>query len=434
MPIAGKEFKQNGSIGNGYRRRAGLTSPAADSKVPFMPPRLMSAVGLGLIVGFCFLLSRDRGRINRPLVFWGLALQFVFGVLILKTYPEQIFSGAQAFFNGIYSFADKGTGFLFGSLAERKDFVILRMGSVIIFVSSLMAVLNLLRIIPAIMYALARLMQWTMRTSGAETLAAAMFVLMGIEAVTGLKTVIGRMTRSELFSVMTCFMSTIAGSVMAVYVGVFGANAAYIMAASIMSAPAALALSKIMVPEDGTPETAGRVEWSLLVPKDRGIVEAAANGAVDGLKLAATIAAILLAFVSMIHMLDALLGLFGTSFGTVGGYVFAPVAYILGIPWEDCLKAGNLLALKTVFNEWLAYSSMKGMIAANELSPRAVMILTYALCSFANFGSLAILIGGISALAPDRKEEVISMGLRALLTGLLAGFMTAAVAGVLNES
>lgn len=402
--------------------------------VDFMPPRLMSVIGVGAILGLCFILSRDRGKISWNLVLWGVALQVLFGVLILKTYPEQIFLGAQAFFNGIYSFADKGTGFLFGSLAERKDFVILTMGSVIIFVSSLMAVLNLLRIIPAIMYGLARLMQWTMRTSGAETLAAAMFVLMGIEAVTGLKNVIGRMTRSELFSVMTCFMATIAGSVMAVYVGVFGANAAYIMAASIMNAPAALALSKIMVPEEVTPETAGRVEWSLLIPKDHGIVEAAANGAVDGLRLAATIAAILLAFVSMIHMLDALLGLFGTSFGILGGYAFAPVAYLLGIPWEDCLKAGNLLALKTVFNEWLAYSSMKGMVAAHELSPRAVMILTYALCSFANFGSLAILIGGVSALAPDRREEVISMGLRALLTGLLAGFMTAAIAGVLNES
>lgn len=394
----------------------------------------MSVIGIAVIVGSCFLLSCDRARVNRTLVLWGLALQFFFGVLILKTYPEQIFFGAQALFQGIYSFADKGSGFLFGSLAGHKDFVILSMGSVIIFVSSLMAVLNLLRIIPAIMYGLARLMQRTMGTSGAETLAAAMFVLMGIEAVTGLKTVIGRMTKSELFSVMTCFMATIAGSVMAVYVGVFGANAAYIMAAGIMNAPAALALSKIMIPEEATPETAGRVDWSLLTPKDRGIVEAAANGAIDGLRLAATIAAILLAFVSMVHMLDAALGLFGTSFGTIGGYIFAPVAYILGVPWEDCLKAGNLLALKTVFNEWLAYSAMKGMVAANELSPRSVMILTYALCSFANFGSLAILIGGISALAPDRKEEVISMGLRALLTGLLAGFMTAAVAGVLNES
>jgi CNT family concentrative nucleoside transporter len=394
----------------------------------------MSIVGIGVIVGFCFLVSRDRRRINWVLVLWGLGLQLLFGLIVLKTYPEHIFAGAQALFEGIYSFSGEGARFLFGSLADNKDFVILSMGSVIIFVSSLMAVLNFARVLPAIIYALARIMQWTMRTSGAETLAAAIFIMMGIEGITGLKTVIGRMTRSELFTVMTCFMATIAGSVMAVYVGVFGASAGYILAASVMSAPAAMALSKMIIPESDTPETAGRVEWKTLIPADKGVVEAAATGAVDGLKLAATIGAILLAFVSIIHMLNALLGVFGTSFGGLGGYCFAPVAYVLGVPWEDCLNAGNLIALKTVFNEWLAYGRLKEMVAAGELSPRSIMIMTYALCSFANFGSLAILIGGVSALAPNRREEVIQMGLWALLAGLLAGFLTAAVAGALSYS
>ncbi len=395
----------------------------------------MSVVGIVTIIGFCFLFSKDRRNINWTPVIWGLGLQFIFGLLILKTYPDQFFAGAQALFMGIYKFADKGAGFLFGSLVENKDFVILSMGSVIIFVSSLMAILNYLRILPAIIYGLARVMQWTLRTSGAETLAAAIFVLMGIEGITGLKTVIARMTRSELFTVMTCFMATIAGSVMAVYVGVFGANAGYIFAASIMSAPAALALSKMMVPETETPETSGRVEWKILIPEDRGVVEAAAGGAVDGLKLAVTIGAILLAFVSLIHMLNAGCdALFGYPFTTLGGYVFAPVAYLLGVPWEDCLNAGNLLAVKTIFNEWLAYSDMKTMVAAAQLSPRSVMILTYALCSFANFGSLAILIGGVSGIAPSRKDDAVSMGLRAMLTGLLAGFLTASVAGVLMDT
>lgn len=396
-----------------------------------MPPRLISAAGIAAIICFCYLLSRDRRRISWPLVLWGLGLQFIFGLLILKTYPDRVFAGAQALFEGINFFAGKGAAFLFGSLANNQDFVILSMGSVIIFVSSLMAVLNYARILPALIYGLARIMQRTMKTSGAETLAAAIFILMGIEGVTSLRTVIGRMTRSELFTVMTCFMSTIAGSVMAVYVGVFGAKAGHILAASVMSAPAALALSKMMVPETESPETAGRVEWTVLLPKERGFVESAANGAVDGLKLAVTIGAILLAFVSLIHLLDAILGLVGTSFAHLGGYLFAPVAYLLGVPWSDCMNAGHLLALKTAFNEWLAYSQMKEMVAAGQLSPRAVMILTYALCSFANFGSLAILIGGLSALAPERKEEVVRMGLRSLLTGLLAGFSTAAVAGVL---
>jgi CNT family concentrative nucleoside transporter len=392
----------------------------------------MSAVGIVVILGFCCLASRNRSRINRITVLWGIALQFIFGFLVIKTFPDQIFAGAQAVFDAIYSFAGEGSAFLFGSLAQRKDFVILSMGSVIIFVSSLMAVLNYTRVLPAIIYALARIMQRTMRTSGAETLAAAIFIMMGIEGTTGLKTVINRMTRSELFTVMTCFMATIAGSVMAVYVGVFGASAGNILAASVMSAPAAIAISKIIFPEVDEPVTAGPVEWKALLPEDRGVIAAAANGAVDGLKLAATIAAILLAFVSLIHMMDAGLGLVGTSFGELGGLLFAPAAYLLGVPWHDCLQAGHLLATKTFFNEWLAYGEMQRMVQAGTLSPRAVTICTYALCSFANFGSLAILIGGISALAPERKEEVVGMGLWALVAGLLAGFLTAAVAGVLT--
>ncbi len=398
-----------------------------------MPPQFMSVIGIIVILGLCFAISRDRRRISWRLVFWGLALQYFFALLILKTWPDQIFAAAQAIFNGIDFFSKQGTKFLFGSLADNQDFVILSMGSVIIFVSSVMAILNYLRVLPTIMYALARLMQWTMRTSGAETLSVTMQILMGIEAVTGLKMVIGRMTRSELFTVMTSFMANLAGSVMAVYVGVYGASAGHILAASVMSAPGALMLSKIMIPETGAPETGEKIEWKLLLPPEKGIVEAAANGAMDGLKLAASIACILLAFVSIIHMLNAFLGIFGTSFSHLGGYLFAPVAYILGVPWEDCMKAGNLLALKTVFNEWLAYSRMKEMVDAGELSSRAVMIVTYALCNFANFGSLAILIGGISALAPERREEVTHLGMLALLAGLLSGFMTAAVAGTLSS-
>lgn len=397
-----------------------------------MPPRVMSAIGIVTIVGLCVLLSPDRRRINWVLLLWGFGLQYLFAVALLKTYPEQLFAAAQAIFEGISSYSRYGSKFLFGALAEQGDFVILSMGAVIIFVSSLMAVLNFLRVLPAVIYVLARGMQWTMRTSGAETLSAVMQIFMGIEAVTGLKPVIARMTRSELFTVMTCFMANLAGSVMAVYVGIFGANAGYILAASIMSAPAALALSKVLVPETGTPETGDRIEWKILLPPEHGIVEAAANGAVDGLKLTGAIAAILLAFVSIIYMVNALLGTVGTSFEEVGGYLFAPVAYLLGIPWDDCMKAGNLLALKTVFNEWLAYSRMKEMVAAGELSPRAVMVLTYALCNFANFGSMAILIGGMSALAPERREEIVGMAPRSLLCGLLAGFSTAAVAGTLS--
>lgn len=393
--------------------------------------RLMSLAGIAVIIGVCALLSSDRRKIKWSTVLWGFGLQILFGLLILKTDPDRIFATAQDLFDGIYKYADKGSGFLFGSLAQNQDFVLLSMGSVIIFVSCLMATLNYARILPAIVYGLARLMQKTLKTSGAETLGAALFVLMGIEGLSGLKDQLERMTKSELFTIMTCFMATIAGSVMAVYVSVFGAKAGHILAASVMSAPAALALSKIMEPETLAPETMGHVPWDALVPDNSGLFEAATRGAVDGLKLAAVIGAILLAFVSLISMLDAILGLAGTSFAAVGGRLFAPVAFLMGIPYEDCLNAGRLLALKTVFNEWLAYSAMKDMAQAGELGARSQMILTYALCSFANFGSLGILIGGISSLAPGRRDEVAGMGLKAMLGGLLAGFLTAAIAGVL---
>ncbi|MFH0959818.1 MAG: nucleoside transporter C-terminal domain-containing protein [Pseudomonadota bacterium] len=395
---------------------------------------MTSLVGIILIVGVCFVFSSNRRAIVWPQVFWGIFLQFIFGILILKTYPERVFAIAQYVFEGLNYCASTGSRFLFGALAGNVDFTILSMGAVIIFVSSIMGMLNYLRVLPATMYVLARLMQKTMRTSGAETMAAAMFVMMGVEVTTALKNVLGKLTKSELFTVMTCFMATIAGSVMAVYVGVFGAKAGHILAASIMNAPAGLVISKMLLPETSTPETQGAWSWRNITSEDHSLVESAANGAIDGLKLTATISAVLLAFVSCINLINGGLGTFGTSFENLGGYLFAPVAFLIGTPWADCAKAGELLALKTFFNEWIAYSHLKIMVSEGSISPRGTMIMTYALCSFANFGSLAILIGGLSALAPERRSEIAGLGLKALLAGLLAGFMTAAMAGLLLQS
>jgi CNT family concentrative nucleoside transporter len=399
-----------------------------------MIPRITSALGIMLILGFCYVISSNRRVIVWPQIFWGIFLQFMFGILILKTYPDIVFQFAQSVFEGLNWYASTGAKFLFGALTGNVDFTILSMGAVIIFVSSIMGMLNYLRILPATMYILARVMQKTMRTSGAETMAAAMFVMMGVEVVTALKNVLGRLTKSELFTVMTCFMSTIAGSVMAVYVGVFGAKAGHIFAASVMNAPAGLVISKMLLPETSAPETQGVWSWRNITSGDHSLVESAANGAIDGLKLTATIAAVLLAFVSFINMINGGLGYLGTSFENLGGYLFAPVAFLLGTPWEDCAKAGELLALKTFFNEWIAYSHLKIMVSEGSISPRGTMIMTYALCSFANFGSLAILIGGLSALAPERRSEIAGLGLKSLLAGLLAGFMTAAMAGFLLQS
>ncbi len=396
-----------------------------------MAPRLNALLGMGFLILLSVVLSTDRKRINWILVCWGIGIQFFFGVIILKTYPELFFSKAQILFEGITHFATTGSRFLFGSLVDHKDLTILSMGSVIIFVSSMMGVLNYVRLLPVITVGLAKMMRRAMKTSGAETLAASMFIFMGIEALSGLKNVLGKMTRSELFSLMTCFMATIAGSVMAVYVVVFGANPGYILAASFMNAPAALALSKILVPETGVPETSGNVSLKDVTSQDHGLIEALSNGALDGLKLTLSVAAILLAFVSVIHLSNAVLGIIGTSFDQIGSVVFAPVALLIGVPWVDCMTAGKLLAIKTVFNEWIAYSQMKAFAAEGQLQSRSIMILTFALCSFANFGSLGILIGGVSSLAPDRTKEVASLGLKALLAGLMSGLLTACIAGLL---
>ncbi|MDD3471175.1 MAG: nucleoside transporter C-terminal domain-containing protein [Syntrophaceae bacterium] len=399
-----------------------------------MLSQLTPLLGIIFIFVLSAFLSSDRKRINWILVCWGIGLQFSFAILILKTYPEVFFEKARSIFEGITFYASQGSRFLFGSLVDQKDFTILSMGSVIIFVSAMMGVLNYIKILPMITVFMARIMKKAMKTSGAETLAASMSIFMGIEAISGLKNYIGRMTHSELFSVMTCFMATIAGSVMAVYVGVFGANPGYILAASFMNAPAALVLSKILIPETDIPETSGSVKLKDISSQDHGLIEALSNSALDGMKLTLSVGAMLLAFVAVIHLSNSALGLLGTSFDHIGSLAFAPVAFLIGIPWNDCMVAGKLIAIKTVFNEWIAYSQMKELVASGQLQSRSTMILTFALCSFANFGSLGILIGGISSLAPERRSEVASLGMKSILAGLLSSLLTACVAGLIMTS
>jgi CNT family concentrative nucleoside transporter len=230
---------------------------------------------------------------------------------------------------------------------------------------------------------------------------------------------------------MTGFMATIAGSVMAAYVS-FGASAGHLLAASVMSAPAAIVISKLMVPETEKSVTSYGGSSAVKLRSDAvNVIEAAANGAAEGLKLALTIGAMLLAFVAIIGMMDHMLGYFHTSFEVITGYIFAPFAFIMGVPWEDCLDVGKLLGIKVVFNEFISYQRLEAYIDGGTLGARSVTITTYALCSFANFGSLAILIGGIGGIAPERKKEVARLGLKALAAGCLAGFMTATVAGLL---
>ncbi len=395
--------------------------------------RLLSLSGLGVFILIAWLLSEDRRRINVRLVLWGIALQFFFAIVILKTAPGRyVFDIARIAMTKVLNFTDIGASFLFGNLTSDPAMgamVAFKVLPTIIFVASIMGVLYYYGVIQAVVRGMAWIMRRTMKASGAEAFMAAAFVFMGIEAVTAIKQYIRRMTRSELFTLMTGFMATIAGSVMAAYVS-FGASAGHLLSASIMSAPAALVISKIMIPERDTPLTAeeGRAE---LKSGDVNVIDAAANGAVGGLKLAVTIGAILLAFVSIIGMLDSVLAYFNTSFEGITGYAFAPVAFVMGVPYDDCIEVGKLLGIKVVFNEFISYQKLKHYVDAGALSPRSVTIATYALCSFANFGSLAILIGGIGGIAPDRKKEVVSLGIRALVAGSMAGFMTATIAGIL---
>ena len=398
-----------------------------------MLEKAISVIGLIIFLAIAWLLSENRAKINRRLVLWGLALQFAFAVIILKTAPGRfLFDLARVVMTKLLDFTEFGASFLFGTLSS--DFAIgatfaFKVLPTIIFVSSLMGILYYFKIIQTVVRAISFVMERTMKASGVEAFMAASFVFMGIEAITALKLYLKKMTRSELFTVMTCFMSTIAGSVMAAYVS-FGASAGHLLAASVMSAPAAIVISKIMIPETELPASAKSIA-SEFKSEDSNVIDAAASGAQDGLKLALTIGAMLLAFVAIIGMMDYLLKFTGTTFETISGYIFSPVAYIMGVPYEDSFEVGKLLGVKVAFNEFLSFQRLQVLIESGTLSKRAVTIATYALCSFANFGSIAILLGSVNVLAPERKREAAKMSLRALLAGCMAGFMTATIAGIL---
>jgi len=397
--------------------------------------RFVSLFGLVAMLGLAWLLSEDRRRINGRVVAWGMALQLLIVLLVLRTPPGQsLFRHVDRVFLGLVSFSDAGASFLFGRLTHDPAYGALvgfHVLPIIVFVASLSGVLYHLRVIQAVVRGMAWVMRRSMKISGAESLAAALFVFMGIESVTAMGAYISRMTRSELFVVMVAFLATIASSVMAAYVS-FGVSAGHLLAASLMSAPAAVVIAKIMVPERETPVTAGDVRFEPEVTSVN-VIDAAAAGAGEGVRLAITIGAMLLAFVGLVAMVNAILAWAtgGHTLQEILGWLFCPFAALMGVPARDWLEVGQLLGLKTVLNEFLAYESMQKMVAAGQLSPRATTIATYALCGFANLGSLAILIGGISGVAPDRKRDVAALSLRALAGGTLAAFVTACYAGIL---
>jgi CNT family concentrative nucleoside transporter len=404
--------------------------------------RLISLLGLLVMIGLAWLLSSNRRRISLRVVVGGLLLQFAFAAITLLTVPgERFFAAVGDIFDGLLGFVDAGASFVFGPRYEEFYFVF-KVLPTIIFFSTLMSVLYYLGLMQVVVKAVARAMQKTLGTSGAESLSTAANIFVGqTEAPLMVRPYIATMTQSELMAVMVGGFATIAGGVMAAYVGM-GISAGHLLTASVIAAPATLVVAKILQPEVDTPPTLGSVKLPIQ-PTGVNLLDAAANGAADGVKLAINVAAMLIAFLALIAMFDFLLGWTGSWFGLTGdraltlsglkGYAFAPLAWTMGIPWSDCPEVGQLLGLRVVANEFVAYERLAvwlGPESAVQISQRSVAIATYALCGFANFASIGVQLGGIGPMAPERCGDLARLGLRAMIGGNLACFMTACVAGI----
>lgn len=407
-------------------------------------------LGLIVFVALAWAFSERRQLFPWRVVFSGLALQFAFGVVILRTrFGEAFFAFFDRAFRKLLSFADQGMAFVFGAVAQpavmepvfgpaNKAVVALIITGSIILVSALSSLLYHYGILQLVVRAAAWVMRRTMRTSGSETLAAAANIFMGqTEAPLVIKPYLLRMTRSELLCLMVGGMATIAGGVMAAYIS-FGVSAGHLLTASVISAPAALMMSKILLPETEESETAHGAHKPVERETINGI-EALCVGASDGMKLAINVVAMLIAFVAIVALANFLLsyGLRGLGLNVpqplqlVLGWLNAPCAWLMGVPWQDCERTGALLGERIVLNEFFAYMHLSQHAANAALSPRSAVIATYALCGFANFGSVAIQIGGIGALAPERRADLAKLGLKSMLGGLLACYSTACVAGLL---
>jgi CNT family concentrative nucleoside transporter len=407
------------------------------------------------VVFFCavgVLLSSDRRRFQVRAVAGGILLQLAIAALILKTDAgEAFFASVASGVSKLTSMAEPGARAVFGSLADPgapAGFVFAFAGTglvVIIFVSALMSVLYHIGVMQLVVWVLARVMSATMGLSGGESMAAAANIFMGqTEAPLVIRPYLAGMTRSELNALMTGGFATIAGSVMAIYMGLLGPEyAPHLVTASVMSAPASFVLAKLIVPEDRVPETAGRVE--LRIERTAGnLIEAAASGTSDGLKLWLNVIAMLIAFIALVTLINWPLGAIGHWLGlertlslqSLFGVVFAPVAWLMGVEsWHDCRLLGGLLGTQISVNEFVAFTELKalrpGIAGADPFeSLRAAKMAAYALCGFANFSSIGIQLGGISALVPERRTELSQLALRAMIGGACACWMTATIAGV----
>ena len=415
--------------------------------------RLQPIAGLALILALAYCLSSARRFIDYRTVGWGLALQLAFALIVLKTGAGQrVFQAAGSVITRVLDFAFVGSSFVFGPLGSREAWprimttvlgeegvqygviFAFQVLPTIIFIAALFAMLYYFGVMQIVVRIFAVVMRRFMRASGAETLNVAASIFMGqTEAPLTIRPFLPKMTESELMTVMTAGMAHISGGIMAAYI-LFGIEAQHLLTAVIMTAPGTLMMAKIFVPETRMPETMGSVQ--LTVEKtDVNVIDAIGRGTGEGLHLALNVGAMLISFLAIVALLNAVLGVVGNSVGVdlsmqrVLGLVFAPIAWSLGVPWIDAPVVGNLLGTRMVLNEFVAYAELGSMKAA--LDPRSFTIATFALCGFANFSSIGIQVGGIGALAPERRHDLARLGLRAMLAGTFANFLTATIAGML---
>lgn len=420
--------------------------------------RFTGLLGIIVLLGLGWAFSTNRRAIRLKTVAWGLGLQFLFALFVLKvSWGREAFAKAGHGVEKFLSFSVAGSSFVFGELGKGNGnlgfFFAFYILPTIIFVSAFFAVMYHFGVMQIIIKAFAWAMQRVMGASGAESLDVAASIFMGqTEAPLTIRPFLPSLTRSELMTVMTAGMAHVSGSIMAAYIA-FGVSAQHLLSAVIMTAPGTLLMAKILVPETETPLTAGKEkpgaqpaaaevamengDIHMEEKKEANVLGAIAKGTTDGLHLALNVAAMLIAFIALIALVNGIMGgihnhiagWFPASLEQVFGFVFAPVAFVIGIPWKDCLSIGNLLGTRMVVNELVAYSMMGAQKAV--LDPRSFTIATFALCGFANFSSIGIQIGGISALAPNRRSDLAKLGFRAMIAGTMANLMSASIVGIL---
>ena len=396
--------------------------------------RFTGLLGLVFLLGIAWLFSSHKHAIKLRLIAWGLGLQFLFALLVLKTGFGRIFQAIGAGVNAMLGYTEEGSKFVFGPQlgASTGPFGVVfafQVLPIIIFIASFFSILYYLGIMQWVVRGMAIGMQKVMGVSGAESLDVAASIFMGqTEAPLTIRPFLDGLTESELFTIMTAGMAHVSGSVMAAYVKIAGVSITHLLTAVIMTAPATIMLAKIFVPETEKPVTAGKVELKMEKTAVN-VIDAAAQGAGDGLHLALNVAGMLIAFLALIAMLNGILSWTHTSLEQIFGVIFSPIAWLMGVPWKDAGAIGNLLGTRLVLNEFVAFLKLGPM--QKSLDPRSFVIATYALCGFANFSSIAIQIGGIGALAPRRKSDLARLGLRAVAAGTMANFMSACIAGML---